>query len=82
MANRLREGEEQVRIHVWIYARDRDRLDALYGKTTGPSKVIRLVLRKFLDGLEARALAQRNSPIAKLVSSAETPTEEEIDNAV
>lgn len=52
-----REGEELKRIHLWLYTRDIDRLHALYGSTVGISKAVRLMVRKFLDNLEAKAAA-------------------------
>ncbi len=74
MPRQKREGEPQVRIHTWIYERDKQRLDALYGQTVGHSKVIRLIVRKFLDGIEAKAMG-RAAPIADAIS------QEEMDDA-
>lgn len=50
-----REGEPQVRVHIWVYERDYEKLKVLYGNTIGLSKAVRTILRKFLNGLEAKA---------------------------
>jgi hypothetical protein len=55
------ETEEVIRVHIWIYARDWERLHDIYGKTLRPSKAIRAIIRSFLSGLESRIGAAENA---------------------
>ena len=50
-----RANDALIRKHVWLDANDCDRIESLFGETIGFSEAIRLMLRKFLDGIEAKA---------------------------
>ncbi len=47
--------EELRRIHIYLYDRDVDRLDAIYGKSLGRSTAIRNMVRKMLNIIEAKS---------------------------
>lgn len=49
------ETEELTRVHIWLYARDVERLNVLFNKNIGFSKAVRQIVRKFLDNVEDRA---------------------------
>ena len=49
--------EELRRIHIWLYDRDVERLDAIYGKSLGRSTAIRSMVRKMLNIIEAKSQA-------------------------
>ena len=51
----MREGEKQIRVHLWVYENDYEWLKMLYGNTVGVSKTVRTILRKYRNGLEAKA---------------------------
>jgi hypothetical protein len=50
-----REGEKQVRVHLWLYASDAVWLRETFGDTMGISKPVRLMVRKLRQNAEARA---------------------------
>lgn len=58
----MREGEKQVRKHIWLFERDCEDIKALFGNTVGESKAIRLMVRKSMDALRAKAGASARSP--------------------
>ena len=60
------ETEELVRKHVWLYAKDVERIDAMFGQTIGFSKAFRLIVRKFMDQAEAKAQHGAKSSIQSL----------------
>lgn len=47
--------EEKVRVHCWIYKRDVERLDSLWGATVGRSKAICTIIRSTLNTIDAKA---------------------------
>jgi len=53
--------EKIVRTHVLLFERDIERVKSLYGDDLGFSKAIRLMVRKVLDHIEARAAASSKS---------------------
>lgn len=55
------ETQDLERIHLWIYKRDRERLDAIFGPTTGLSKPVRQIIHDYLNNIEARARAKARS---------------------
>jgi len=57
------ESEEIARRHIWLYARDIERTELLFGRTLGFSKAIRLMVRKFLNSVEAKGLIEAHHPI-------------------
>jgi hypothetical protein len=59
------ETEEIERRHVWLYARDVERIHALFPKL-GFSGAVRQIIRKFLDGAEAKAHASVARPVPSL----------------
>lgn len=59
----MREGEKQVRKHIWLFERDCEDIKALFGNTVGESKAIRLMVRKSMDALRAKAGVGAKSPI-------------------
>jgi hypothetical protein len=50
-----KEDEEVQCVHIWLYARDVERLDLMYGNTIGRSKAVRAIIRKTLNQIEAKA---------------------------
>ena len=71
--SRPTDDEELIRVHIWIYKRDHERIMAYFDKTLGFSRAARMMLRKFLDNLEAQSAAtakpikaQPNDPDPKL----------------
>ncbi len=58
----FKEGEECVRIHIWLYKADVDWVDAMvaggWDNATTRSKFIRLSLRKVIRAMQAKADAQ------------------------
>ena len=54
--------EEMERTHVLLYKRDIERIKAHYSDNLGYSKAIRLIVRKFLDQIEAKALRNAKHP--------------------
>ena len=56
---RKREGDPQVRIHVWLFESDWQELKSMYGETIGPSKFVRLVVRRALRNVLDKANAKR-----------------------
>lgn len=50
-----READAIVRVHLWIFARDKERLEQFFGTNIGMSKAVRTILHKNLNALEARA---------------------------
>lgn len=56
---RKREGDPQVRIHVWLFESDWKELKSMYGDSIGPSKFVRLVVRRALRSVQERANAKR-----------------------
>ncbi len=57
------ESEEISRRHIWLYSRDIERTELLFGRTLGFSKAIRLMVRKFLNSVEAKGLIDAHHPI-------------------
>lgn len=57
-----KEDEETQCVHLWLYKRDVERLDAMYGHTIGRSKAARAIIRRTLNQIEARA-EQKAKPI-------------------
>lgn len=49
------ETEEIQRVHLWLYARDVERINELFGKNIGISRAIRMMVRKFLNQIDAKA---------------------------
>ena len=56
---RKRNGEEQERVHVWLYTSDWKELKSMYEDTIGPSKFVRLVVRRALRSVQERANGKR-----------------------
>lgn len=46
-------GERMVRVHLWLFERDLERLDLLFKDSYGRSRAARTMIRKYLDNLEA-----------------------------
>lgn len=59
---RRNDGEDLTRVHLWVYTRDWERIKAYFGESLGPSKAARLMLRKFLDNLEAETELNAKRP--------------------
>lgn len=53
-----REDEPLRRIHIFMYERDVEDIEALYGSTVGQSKFIRTVVRDYLNKLRQKAREQ------------------------
>lgn len=49
------EEEPIARTHLWLFKRDIERLQQLFGDKIGYSRSVRMIVRKFLDGVEAKA---------------------------
>lgn len=56
---RKREGDPQTRIHVWLFTSDWQELKSMYGDSIGPSKFVRLVVRRALRSVQDKANAKR-----------------------
>ena len=56
---RRKEGDPQVRIHIWLFESDWAELKSMYGETIGPSKFVRLVVRRALRNVLEKASAKR-----------------------
>lgn len=56
------EHDDMARVHIWLYKSDIERINALYGSNIGFSKAIRLLLRKFLKEIDAKAAAKATVP--------------------
>lgn len=50
-----REGEEQIRVHLWVFKDDHEWLKMVYGNSMGVSKAVRTILRKYRQGIEEKA---------------------------
>jgi len=58
------EEEPLVRIHLHMFERDFEDLKSLYGSNMGHTKAVRLIIRRFLNGLREKANTH-NGPISK-----------------
>lgn len=56
---RKREGDPQVRIHVWLFESDWKELKSMYSDSIGPSKFVRLVVRRALRNVLDKANQKR-----------------------
>lgn len=68
---RKREGDPQLRIHLWLFESDWQELKLLYGDNIGPSKFVRLVVRQALKKVREKTNAPRAANLAAI--------EEELD---
>lgn len=48
------ENEPLVRMHLWMFQRDQERLHQYFGETIGVSKAVRRIVNEALNRLEAR----------------------------
>lgn len=62
-----RETEPLVRAHIWLYARDWERVKELFDSTVGASKAVRAMVRTTLRQLEAKSSAQARSTITEQI---------------
>ena len=56
---RKREGDPQIRVHLWLFASDWAELKSMYSDSIGPSKFVRLVVRRALRNVMEKASAKR-----------------------
>lgn len=56
---RKKEGDPQIRVHIWIYESDWLWLKSLYSDTVGPSKFVRLAVRQVIKKVMERQNAGR-----------------------
>ena len=56
------ESEELVRKHVWMFAKDAEEIEAMFGKSIGFSKAFRLIVRKVLEQAKNKALIDAKRP--------------------
>lgn len=56
---RKREGDPQKRVHIWLFESDWAELTSMYGETIGPSKFVRLVVRRALRSVTEKAASKR-----------------------
>lgn len=56
---RRKEGDPQLRIHVWLFESDWQELKSMYSDSIGPSKFVRLVVRRALRNVQEKANAKR-----------------------
>lgn len=54
--------EELVRVHLWLYRDDLERIRKYFGESLGPSKAARMMIRKFLDNLESTLEPETRRP--------------------
>jgi len=73
------ESEDLVRRHIWLYARDVERIELLFGRSLGFSKAARLMVRKFLDSVEAKGLLEAHHPVVPELSTTILQELEEYD---
>ena len=52
-----KESEEVIRVHLWLYKSDWEKMKTIYEPTIGPSKAIREIVRNFLRTIEAKVEA-------------------------
>lgn len=67
---RKREGDPQIRVHLWLFESDWTELKSLYGDSIGPSKFVRLVVRQALKKVREKTNAQHR-PISQSSIDAE-----------
>jgi len=53
-----KENEDCVRVHLWIFKKDYQRLHDYFGDSIGFSKGARHIIKQFMDGIEAKAAEQ------------------------
>ena len=56
---RKRDGDPQVRVHLWLFQSDWDELKLMYSDSIGPSKFVRLVVRQSLKKVREKTNAPR-----------------------
>lgn len=52
------ENEPLVRMHLWMFERDQERLHQYFGKSIGVSKAVRRIVNEALNRLEAKVNAR------------------------
>lgn len=56
---RKREGDPQMRVHIWLFESDWEELKSMYSDTVGPSKFVRLVVRQALKKVREKTNGTR-----------------------
>lgn len=57
-----RVSEKVVRQHLWVYERDLERMKRAFPRQK-PSAIVREMIRKFLNHMDAEAEAGRKAPL-------------------
>ena len=60
------EDEPLVRKHVWLSQRDWERTEMYFANNLGTSKALRVMMRSFLNGIEAKASAKAARPSVEI----------------
>lgn len=55
-------SEELIRVHVWLYRSDVERIDDLWGQSLGRSAAIRTFVRKYLRIMEEKVNKKSKTP--------------------
>jgi len=56
---RKREGDSQLRVHLWLFESDWNELKLMYADNIGPSKFVRLVVRQALKRVREKTNGKR-----------------------
>ncbi len=56
---RKSEGDPQIRVHLWLFESDWQELKSMYSDSIGPSKFVRLVVRRALRNVLDKANQKR-----------------------
>lgn len=69
------EDEEIKRVHLWLFTRDLERLEIIAGGLVDRSKLVRTIVRQYLDSVDAKASlrSRRVEPTGDLIDSIEHP---------
>lgn len=71
-----RDGEPKSRVHLWLHDRDLERMDALFGKTMTRSAAVQLIIKSYLNKLDARAgrvARHLDADVANIIDEMESP---------
>jgi hypothetical protein len=61
-----RDDEDLIRKHLWLSRQDWERTEMYFGRNMGTSRAIRVMMKQFLDGIEAKARQSATRPRVEL----------------
>lgn len=68
-------SEEMERIHIWLYRSDVEKLRMMFDRTLGFSRAVRVIIRKALKEIEAKASTKsRPVPLTEVDLEARSQT--------